>query len=288
MTIEITPYQRKFRRAALQLIETAFRVHTHLDWQTLDNWLETSDAVILLAWENDHLHGVMAASEPLGEALWLRIIACHDDADPLLILPQLWVAMRSRLVSLGIRHIGVFLLHHWIDTYLPDLGFRYAEQIITLRRIGIQNEVADVATPNPKLQIRLGYWTDLGAVTQIDHAAFGPLWRMSITALRHASRQSASFTIAELQGKPVGYQISTFHVEGGHLARLAVVPSIQGQGVGSALVTDMIARFARRGITSISVNTQASNTQSQALYARYGFVRTYQDLPYWQQTLHQT
>lgn len=284
MSIEITPYQRKFRRAAIQLIETAFRVHTHLDWQALDSWLETSDAVILLAWENDHLHGVMAASEPLGEALWLRVIACHDDADPLLILPQLWVAMRNRLADMGIRQVGVFLLHHWIETYLSDLGFRYAEQIITLRRIGTHTSTA-VATPDPTLHIRMGYWTDLGAVVQIDQAAFGPLWRMNITALRHASRQSASFTIAEWQGKPVGYQISTFHAEGGHLARLAVLPPMQGHGVGSALVSDMVARFARRGITSISVNTQASNTQSQALYSRYGFVRTYQDLPYWQQAL---
>jgi ribosomal protein S18 acetylase RimI-like enzyme len=83
----------------------------------------------------------------------------------------------------------------------------------------------------------------------------------------------------------VGYQLSTTFRSTGHLARLAVLPSMQGQGVGSALLDDMIRRFGRHDILTVTVNTQSGNYRSQRLYHHYGFRRNGYDLPVWQADL---
>ena len=79
----------------------------------------------------------------------------------------------------------------------------------------------------------------------------------------------------------IGYQISTVYRDGAHLARLAVDPAVQGQGVGKALLADTLRRFFRRGVYSMTVNTQASNGRSQRLYHQFNFERNGNDLPVW-------
>ena len=58
------------------------------------------------------------------------------------------------------------------------------------------------------------------------------------------------------------------------LARLAVHPQVQGQGIGYALVYDTLDQFSRRGVLRVTVNTQNNNLASLALYARAGFRKT--------------
>ncbi len=79
----------------------------------------------------------------------------------------------------------------------------------------------------------------------------------------------------------VGYQLSTLYRDGLHLARLATLPEVQGQGIGGVLLGQLIDQFARRGVLSVTVNTQRSNLQSQRLYQRYGFDLTGLDMDVW-------
>jgi ribosomal protein S18 acetylase RimI-like enzyme len=64
-----------------------------------------------------------------------------------------------------------------------------------------------------------------------------------------------------------------------HLARLAVLPEIQGRGIGRALVQDLFAQLVRNGVYRVSVNTQNDNATSLRLYQRLGFVRTGEQYP---------
>ncbi len=79
----------------------------------------------------------------------------------------------------------------------------------------------------------------------------------------------------------VGYQLSTLYFDGAHLARLAISPVAQGKGVARALLSDVLTRFDRRGVRTMTVNTQSSNLRSQRLYTGYGFERNGYDLPVW-------
>jgi ribosomal-protein-alanine N-acetyltransferase len=123
---------------------------------------------------------------------------------------------------------------------------------------------------------------DLYAVEEVDKAAFGPIWQNSYSGLELAYQQSAVSTVAEIGRKIIGYQISTATAMGGHLARLAVQPDFQGQGIGYELVQDLLAQFKRRGAMTVTVNTQHNNATSLSLYHRTGFMATGEEYPVYQ------
>jgi [ribosomal protein S18]-alanine N-acetyltransferase len=86
-------------------------------------------------------------------------------------------------------------------------------------------------------------------------------------------------TVAEDAHDVVGYQIATGAGTRAHLARLAVSPSVQGRGVGRALLGDLFGRLVPNGVLRLSVNTQSDNQTSLKLYQRMGFLRTGEAYP---------
>ncbi len=275
--ITVSPYARRQRGNVLRFLQYQDRLHIHLDWQTVDEWIGSRDALIFLAEHDRKLIGVIGASSPLNASSWLRLLALGEDVDPDVLLASLWRPLRSALVEMGVAEIAVLILYPWLLPHLQRLGFAYHEEIVTLRREGTQ-------MPPPlraDVTVRRADWRESALVQDIDHAAFDPIWQLDEATLRQAARMAYSFTIAELDGKNVGYQISTMYDDGVHLARLATLPEVQGMGVGGVLLGDMIERFLRRGIQVATVNTQRSNQQSQRLYQRYGFDFTGLDMPVW-------
>ncbi|HSF82031.1 MAG TPA: GNAT family N-acetyltransferase [Anaerolineales bacterium] len=123
---------------------------------------------------------------------------------------------------------------------------------------------------------------DMLMVEDIDRAAFGSVWQNTRSCLELAYRQAAIATVAEREGELVGYQISTATQMGGHLARLAVKPAYQGNGIGYALLNDMLKQFERRGAYNVTVNTQHDNFSSLSLYHKAGFRRTGEEYPVYQ------
>jgi GNAT superfamily N-acetyltransferase len=278
LPLKLLPYARRHRREVMRLVnDWRVRMHVHLDWQTLDEWIDQLDTPIYLAWHDHELIGLMAAAPPQADTAWVRLLALHDQADAESVLAALWPALRGRLIGLGVRQVGILLTQPWLAAHLTLLGFHYVEQIVTLRRDGLDYPSA----LRNDLVIRHADARETAIALDIDHAAFGPMWQMSAATMRHAIRNAASFTLAELARQPVGYQITTLHMRTAHLARLAVRPGIQGSGVGGALLGEMIDSMARRGVASVTVNTQASNMQSRRLYERYGFFMAGLDMPYW-------
>jgi ribosomal protein S18 acetylase RimI-like enzyme len=85
--------------------------------------------------------------------------------------------------------------------------------------------------------------------------------------------------VAEYDTTIVGYQICTAANNGGHLARLAVLPEWQHQGIGSILVMDVQQQFFEQGYDQVTVNTQADNQTSLLLYEKLGFQRTGEAYP---------
>jgi ribosomal-protein-alanine N-acetyltransferase len=108
---------------------------------------------------------------------------------------------------------------------------------------------------------------------------------MTRSELHQAQRVAAFCTLAKHNDSIVGYQISTQYRDGAHLARLGVDPEWQGQGIGTLLLQNLLSRFYQRQITTVTVNTQASNIRSQRLYRDFGFYRNGYDLPVWSVSL---
>jgi len=120
---------------------------------------------------------------------------------------------------------------------------------------------------------------DLPEVAELDAVAFKPLWQNTLDALERALPQATSAIVAEDTQGLVGYQISTANPFGAHLARLAVRPDAQRQGIGSLIVTDLIRRLKDKGVARLTVNTQSDNLASLALYDKMGFVVTGEKFP---------
>lgn len=282
MTYIVRPYERQHREHLLNALFYSRRVHSHLDWYRPGQWLELADAQVFSAWAANsaqaELCGFIGMSSPLNGAAWLRLGAIQNTADPHTVLDAVWSAAYEQLYAQGARVFAVLVINQWLKAYLSDLGFRYLEDVVTLQRSG-QGLPAE-RKPH-RVRIKPGYLEDLPELERIDHAAFDPPWQLSLGELRQSQRQAASCTLAELDGELVGYQLSTRHQSSGHLARLAVVPGYQGQRIGTALLHDLIRNFNRRGVRSMTVNTQISNHHSQRLYQRYGFRRNGFDLPIW-------
>jgi ribosomal-protein-alanine N-acetyltransferase len=162
-------------------------------------------------------------------------------------------------------------LSTWFCHQLEASGFRQIDQVIILLWSGENFPPEDHP---PQIRIRKMDQKDIEAVVTVDRAAFNKLWQNSQSGLQAGLMESAVATVAENSSGIVGYQISTATSTGGHLARLAVLPQFQGQGIGYAIVHDMLAQFARRGAHNVSVNTQIGNLASLALYHKIGFQRT--------------
>jgi len=276
-TLTITAYQRRHLQQIRDLLFHSTLVHSHLDWLDSDQWLETGDTITYLAWQRGRLIGMIALSAPLNGSTWIRLAAVSDYIEPESVLCLLWDTILPQLRQLGVQTIGLLIVNDWVARYAPTLGFQYGEEIITLARSGY--DIPAPLTNQPR--IRVAEIHDIPQLATLDQAAFGPPWQMSLYDLRQAYRIASSCTVAVQEERILGFQISTFFFDGAHLARLAVHPSAQGQGIGGALLGNLLERYTRRSIHMMTVNTQESNHQSRHLYERFGFEPNGYNLPYW-------
>lgn len=275
--ITITPFERRYRQALDDLVFRHYQVHTHLDWQELSNWLDTTRAPIRLAWQQNRLVGVLGVSYPLNHTAWIRFIVLHDHAPSEEVISALWQSVVAELRSLGTQTVSALMTRAWVEQTLLYLGFSFQEEIITMRRDG---ETLPSSNSNA-FTLRLVRALDMEHILRVDQQAFAPPWQLTMEDLRAAARIASSYVVALLDEQIVGYQISTVYRSSAHLARLAVLPEMQGNGAGSILLSDALRRFFKRHIYTMTVNTQESNLRSQQLYQRFGFQRNGYDLPVW-------
>ncbi|MBK9126035.1 MAG: GNAT family N-acetyltransferase [Chloroflexi bacterium] len=273
--LTVVPYERRYRAEVLDLISYSYQRHVHLDWYDADEWLDHIGGIVQLAWRGTHLVGMLGASYPTDGMAWLRLAALADGVHEQEVMDRLWVPLVDAMVVAGVRQCWVLALEPWLDYALAPLGLRQVEMLVTLRREGAALPPVD----SHGVTLHTATIDDVEEMTAIDQAAFAPPYPMSAHDMRRAYRTSAISTVARLDGRMVGFQISTRHGDQGHLARLAVLPELQGHGIGVLLTRECVAAFLRRQVDAVSVNTQASNTRSLKTYQALGFARTGYDLP---------
>ncbi len=278
----VTLYERRHQQAVMDLLFRSHYVHYHLDWHDTDEWLNNKDAPTFVLWDEDRIIGVLGVSIPLEGTCWLRLAAIIDGVDIQHAIETLWQTLYIHLQKQHIKSVWILGVHAWLTPHLQYLDFRYVEDVVTLRRN--TSELPSTPQSDIAIDIRTLHMEDVPMVADVDRQAFHPPWQMTDDDIYHALRHAAIATVAQIDNKIVGYQISTKSHSIAHLARLAVHPTLQGRKIGAALLDDMIRRFQRRGISTMTVNTQASNTHSQRLYNRYYFERNGYDFPVWRFT----
>jgi ribosomal protein S18 acetylase RimI-like enzyme len=270
------------RQQILALSQHAPRRHLHLDWRTLADWLPESTFCGWFARQEGRARAALGASLQRGDegtpAAWLRLLVPVGMASGDPTLDALWESLRADLRSRGVTRVGILLFENWTTNIVRRWGFEPDNMVITFRRAG--GAVPDLP-PSP-LTTRPMVLADLAEVAWVDAAAFAdPLWRYDADTLQNAIPHASSFDVLEDRGAIVGYQFSTRHIGSGHLARLAVHPSRQGQGHGKRLVAHSLRFFGERGVAVVTVNTQQDNYRSRRLYVKMGFRLTDYAVPLW-------
>ncbi len=155
--------------------------------------------------------------------------------------------------------------------FYAKFGFERLDEIIELERSN-NKEIP----PTVSLFINKMSPEDLPAVLAVDKASFPWLWRNSLEEFEwYGSQWGVETYVARDDHGIIGYSGLTIRGLDGHLDRLAVLPSYQGQGYGSALLRYSIERMMQAGVRYIALSTQSSNKVSQQLYRLFGFRPTF-------------
>ncbi|MEZ0395465.1 MAG: GNAT family N-acetyltransferase [Anaerolineales bacterium] len=262
------------QRRLASLLNGGARVHRHLDWRKPLDWIGSPPFLVLE--ENDQMMAALACPPDPDAIAWVRLFVVAEGWSVPAAWWPLWEAARQDLAGRGSFTVAAIALQPWFVDVLEASRFEFRQHIVMLERES-QATVEYFLPPEVALRSMMTY--DLPAVAEVDAAAFEPLWQNSLPALERAYPQAAVATVAEQEGRLVGYQISTPNPLGAHLARLAVLPQAQGRGVGFALIADLIQRLARRRIYRLTVNTQSDNAASLKLYQQIGFRLTDERYP---------
>jgi ribosomal protein S18 acetylase RimI-like enzyme len=269
--------QAEDRNRLANLIHFSTWVHRHLDWRPPLDWIGYQP--YLIAERDGQVLAAMACPPDPPEAAWMRLFAVTADFSISDAWDLFWPAVHEYLWGITIAAIP---LQSWFSQQLNAAKFDQTHRVAMLTW---ENTSLPPESIVPDCLLRIMNFDDLESVKELDKVAFDPIWQQSMDMLKIAFHQAAVATVAEDDQGLIGYQISTAGSGGGHLARLAVHPRVQGEGVGYSLVRDMLVQFYRRGALKVSVNTQLDNHASLALYQKAGFHQTGEVYPVYERYL---
>jgi ribosomal protein S18 acetylase RimI-like enzyme len=275
--VTVRPVSQNDRQQLANLIHFETHVHRHLDWRPPLDWLGHSP--YLVAERESKIISALSCPPDPPDIAWIRLFAVSAHSDPEEAWSKIWPVAQAELHDRKISTVAAIPLMKWFQSLLENHHFQHIHNVVLL--------LWQPGFPLPEerslnINIRPMNYDDLLAVQDVDGLAFGSIWRNSLESLELAFKQAAVATVAEEEGKVLGYQISTSNPLGGHLARLAVHPKQQGKGIGFSLVRDMLHQFERRGASRVSVNTQQDNSISLSLYQKSGFQKTDEIYPVYQ------
>lgn len=269
LAFQVRPAHEGDRQAISNLIFLHNHAHRHLDWRPPLDWLGSPYFWVME--ENGRLLAALACPPDPPGAAWVRLFAFGGPVSALEAWSALWDLARREIARRGGAQAAVIAAQGWMRGLMERVNFDRLASIVALEWRG---RPALPASLPRGVALRAMTESDLPALERVDAEAFAPLWRLSLESLRRAFSQAVYATVIEKGGEPLGYQLSTGKPHGIHLARLAVRKEAQGFGLGAALTADLIVQARRRGAGLITVNTQADNPSSLALYRKFGFVRT--------------
>jgi ribosomal protein S18 acetylase RimI-like enzyme len=249
------------------------KTHRHLDWFSTLDWIGSHP--YLIETRGEEIQAALCAAPENEDSAWIRVFGARKSIDETACWDRLLPVAVENLRENGVQRVAALALHPWFNTLLKKSGFRNRQNIIVLEW---QGKFPPKIPLNPEILLRPMHADDLPIVEAIDRSAFPSLWQNALAGLTKAFHQPGISTVAVKGETIVGYQISTAMTIYGHLARLAVEPKEQHQGIAYALVYDLLKQFEHRGFWRVTVNTQSDNKASLRLYQKFGFVRTKEEI----------
>ncbi len=112
--------------------------------------------------------------------------------------------------------------------------------------------------------------SDAREIAEIEKSTFSLPWsERSLAALSCAPNAIAR--VAESGGRVVGYYSLYRSFDEGDVNNIAVTEDMRRQGIGNALMRDMLEQCGQAGIDRIFLEVRASNKAARALYEKFSF-----------------
>jgi ribosomal-protein-alanine N-acetyltransferase len=247
------------------LLERAWR--TYLRFPAEDVRLHLQSGLGWVVDGENQVSGFMLAEIQPSCAALITAAAVSDDRQ---LVPHLDALLRH--IEETARQIGATALAQigyapWLTGVLDEWGFATRDWVVTYEW---QYQPVSVRG-NLSVTVRPAQRRDLPTLLALDASIFGPVWHKPIGNFEDALARAFSFTVAEEDGRLIGYQWSDKLQEHGHITRLAVRPDWENRGVGIRLLTEAMTAMVKAGAAWITLNTQESNLRSRRLYERHGF-----------------
>jgi ribosomal protein S18 acetylase RimI-like enzyme len=274
--VSVRPAAEADREAIADLLSTSRWKHQHLDWADALGLIIQQP--LLTAFEGSRLIGVMSFPPDQPGVAWLRMFVVARSHSPKTVWDRMWPRATVVAAQASIEELAALDIGGWLHPMLERSGFLRTTEVIFMEWSGSRPP----DSPRRIEGLRRLEEQDLEELASLDRRAFGPIWQHSRKVLSLALKQASLASVVERDGRLIAYQISTASVYGAHLARLAVDPEWQNQGIGADLAIDVLSQLVRQGFTRVSLNTQADNAQSLRLYHRLGFSETGQRFPVFQ------
>jgi ribosomal-protein-alanine N-acetyltransferase len=129
-----------------------------------------------------------------------------------------------------------------------------------------------VARPPLRVRVEAMRSDDIPAVHEIERASFTAPWPTYAFRQELESNRLARYVVARDGEAVIGYAGLWLMVDEAHITTFAVAPDYRRQGVGEALLQEMlrIAESVGAGVATLEV--RVSNLPARRLYEKYGFV----------------
>ena len=245
-------------------------IHRHLDWRQPIDWLQ-SHSLLLYINSRDVIDGLFCCTPEINSRAWIRIFSSRSKE----ILFSVWYRLFNAFrMSTGKNTAKLQFLslayQSWMINLLELEGWEIIDTIVQFEWMGAVEDI-DFHNYRSEKNIRRMRKRDLEQVYQIDYSSFDATWQQSYETFVRSYNESGYATVYEQDGKIIAFQLSTIANQRAHLARIAVNKEYLRKGIGKALVNNFLSECRNRNIQKISVNTQKTNSRSNAMYRKMGF-----------------
>ena len=145
---------------------------------------------------------------------------------------------------------------------------------VSIRRAGGKIPLAMVS-------IRPARLFDIPEVVRIERASFNEEYPRGVF-LAFLENNPSTFLVAEYGGRIIGYVMGYLRPDlEGHIMNIAVDPEYRGNGIGTALLTEVIERLINEGARYIGLEVRVSNEKAIRLYESFGFKKIKRIIAYY-------
>ncbi|MFI4919223.1 MAG: GNAT family N-acetyltransferase [Legionellales bacterium] len=155
------------------------------------------------------------------------------------------------------------------DDWLPNKKFTYMHSEYYMER----KELNPLLENNHALVYRAATNSDLSILYALDEACFQKKSNNDVPdRFQHlVGNRSYHIVIAYQNNQPIGKAHLRWDAHGATLSDIAIMPSLQGQGLGTALITHCINFALSEGKPTINLDVETHNQRALNLYTRLGF-----------------